>query len=78
MWKEGSYFLKGQLLNEKNSHEHKKFKRECQDNFNLKIILFLTELKDADTRLLEKKIFWRIIIFKKAILLKYSWLTMLC
>ena len=47
-------------------------KRECQDNFNLKIILFLTELKDADTRLLEKKIFWRIIIFKKTILLKYS------
>ena len=40
----------------KNSHENK-FKRECQDNFNLKMVLFLTELKDADTRLLEKKMF---------------------
>ena len=47
----------------KNSHENK-FKRECQDNFNLKMVLFLTELKDADTRLLEKKIFWGVIILK--------------
>ena len=63
MWKVGRYLKKGQLLNEKNSHENK-FKRECQDNFNLKMVLFLTELKDADTRLLEKKMFWGVIILK--------------
>ena len=67
------FYKKGQLLNENNSPENKKFKRESPNNFNLKmrLPLFLTELKDVDTRLLEKKIFWGVIFFK-FILLKYS------
>ena len=63
MLEEGGVLQKRSTIKRKNSHENK-FKWENQNNFKARLPLFLPEPKDANNRLLEKKIYG-VVIFKE-------------